>query len=116
MRLSPDQVRFVESLFARLREERLASSPDRAVCEYDGGKDLAPISALSALTREDFLNVVERGCRDAEKAAKDARALTTWAIRLIPYLERDRTLTVEQAVDAYVRDRQTLEAADDRRS
>jgi hypothetical protein len=41
MRLSRDQVRFVEALFARLREELVESSAVRAVCEYDGGKDVA---------------------------------------------------------------------------
>ena len=99
MRLSPSQVTFIQSLVA---EFRIRTEPHlRVIGRSD---DAIRTSVLATLTRDDFVRVVDRASRDAERAARDARHLTSWALRLLPYFDRDPALTVEQAVTAYLAD------------
>ena len=95
MRVSAQQRTFIVELFAR------------------ANRDGEHRSALGALDRDDFLATVDRAARDAEEASQTARQLTTWAIRLLPYFERSHELTVEQAHEAYLRDRGEAETLAD---
>jgi hypothetical protein len=106
MQLSQNQKRFVTELFEGLRgssHAHVSGRQDTPAMDCESG---SLSGVLAALSQDQFVKVVQRACRDAENAARTSRVLTIWALRLMPYFERDRTLSVDQAVSAYWRDQE----------
>ena len=101
MRVSEQHRRFVRELFEGVHR------PDVQTVRREPGsaaRDTADVSVLHGLDRDALFASVAQAARDAEEAAKTARQLTVWAIRLLPYFARCPAYTVEQAREAYARD------------
>jgi len=107
MRFSPAQKRLVLSMFERLgRRQRPARAPyNPSTC--GAAHETSGISSIAGLTRDQFVQAVAKAHRDADEANALSRGLAMWAVRLGPYLERDPGLTLEQALVAYTRARQS---------
>jgi hypothetical protein len=59
---------------------------------------------LKHMDRDAFLRTVQRAERNPDEANESRQTLLRWAERLLPYLSRDRHMTVAEALDRYKAD------------
>jgi hypothetical protein len=67
--------------------------------ERDLGNDSS--TRLAGMSRREFMKSVRRADDEAVEAAHVRSVLLLWAERLLPFLNRDPDMTVEEALELY---------------